>query len=198
MDPQNARSRRTREALLRAAWELVESDGVGKLTMATVAARAGVTRRSVYLHYDSRTSLVIDLFTYANHRAGVEESFRRVWQARDAAAALAEWAAHLGRCHPGLSRFARAVQRATDADPDAAEHWRLVQEDWRRACLRLARRLDDEGMLADGWTVTSVAAMLQALMSYDVLETLVAGNGWSVEEYSHHLASMARSTFLQS
>ena len=38
MDPQNARSRRTREALLRAAWELVESDGVGKLTMATVAA----------------------------------------------------------------------------------------------------------------------------------------------------------------
>ena len=32
MDPQNARSRRTREALLRAAWELVESEGVGKLT----------------------------------------------------------------------------------------------------------------------------------------------------------------------
>lgn len=198
MDPQNARSRRTREALLSAAWELVESDGVGQLTMATVAARAGVTRRSVYLHYDSRTSLVTDLFSYANRRVGVEESFKRVWEAPDAAAALAEWAAHLGRCHPRLARFARAVQRATDEDPDAAEHWRLVQEDWRRACLRLARRLHREGLLADGWTVASASAMLQALMSYDVMETLVSRSGWSADKYSAHLAGLARSGFLRS
>ena len=197
MDPQNARSRRTRDALLQAAWDLVESDGLGHLTMGAVAARAGVSRRSVYLHYDSRTRLVIDLFAYANQRAGLEESFRRVWDAPDARAALAEWAAHVARCHPALARFARAVQRATDEDPDAAEHWRLVQDDWRRACLRLAGRLEEEGVVAEGWTTASVAAMLQALMSYDVLEILLERNGWSVEEYSRHLARTAQSTFLR-
>src|SRR5688572_23279920 len=52
--PANSRSRRTRSALLSAARDLLEEGGAEALTMSSVAERAGVTRRAVYLHFGVR------------------------------------------------------------------------------------------------------------------------------------------------
>ena len=62
MAQQNARSRRTRLALLAAARTLVEREGVPAVTMASVAEHAGVTRRAVYLHFSTRAELVTALY----------------------------------------------------------------------------------------------------------------------------------------
>ena len=195
MQPQNARSRRTRAALLEAAREIVEDHGLPALTMGAVAELAGVTRRSVYLRFESRTHLLTALFDHVNEREDLAGSVRPVRDAPDAAAALQAWAAHVARFHPRIHRIARAVQSMKDTDPDAAEHWRLVQEDWHRLCLDLAGRVHDEGILASGWTVETVGDMLQALMSLDVLETLVGQRGWSADDVASHLARVALSTF---
>ena len=37
--------------------------------------------------------------------------------------------------------------------------------------------------------------MLNALMSFDVLETLVDQRGWSIDDFAAHLARVAQSTF---
>lgn len=195
MQPQNVRSRRTRAALLEAAREIVEERGVPALTMGAVAELAGVTRRSAYLRFESRTHLLTALFDYVNESEDLAASVRPVGDAPDAAAALQAWADHVARFHPRILRIARAVQSMKDTDPDAAEHWRLVQEDWHRLCLRLARRLHGEGAPAPGWTVETMADMLQALMSLDVLETLVYQRGWSVDDFAGHLARVAQSAF---
>ena len=195
MQPQNVRSRRTQAALLEAAREIVEDRGLPALTMGAVAELAGVTRRSVYLRFESRTQLITALFDHVNERDDLASSVRPVHDAPDAAAALQAWAAHVARFHPRILRIARAVQSMKDTDPDAAEHWRLVQEDWHRLCLVLAGRVHDEGILAPGWTVRTMADMLQALMSLDVLETLVGQRGWSADDFASHLARVAQSTF---
>lgn len=54
VEPQNARSRRTREALLRAARALIEEKGFDAVTLAAVARQAGVSPRGLYLHFSSR------------------------------------------------------------------------------------------------------------------------------------------------
>ena len=46
-EPQNARSRRTREALLEAARTLIEEDGFDVMTLEAVATRAGVSPRAL-------------------------------------------------------------------------------------------------------------------------------------------------------
>ena len=181
MQPQNARSRRTRAALLEAAREIIEERGLPGLTMGTVAELAGVTRRSVYLRFESRTHLLTALFDHVNEREDLATSLRPVHDAPDAAAALQAWAAHVARFHP--------------RDPDAAEHWRLVQEDWHRLCRLVASRVHEERALATGWTVETVADMLHALMSFDVLETLIDQRGWSIDDFAAHLARVAESTF---
>jgi AcrR family transcriptional regulator len=91
-EPQNVRSRDTRQALLKAARQIIEQDGYDKLTMATVAARAGVTRRAVYLHFTSRAELVSALYAYLGEAEGLSASLTRVWGSPDALAALDEWA----------------------------------------------------------------------------------------------------------
>src|SRR5204862_2950392 len=68
---QNARSRRTRLALLASARTLVEQEGLSALTMASVAEHAGVTRRSVYLHFATRTELITALYEYVNETTGL-------------------------------------------------------------------------------------------------------------------------------
>ena len=195
MEAQNARSRRTRAALLDAAREIVEERGLPALTMGAVAELAGVTRRSVYLRFESRTHLLTALFDHVNESEDLAASVLPVRNAPDAATAIQAWAAHVARSHPHVLRIARAVQSMKDTDPDATEHWRLVQEDWHRLCRLVARRIDDEKSLASGWTVETMADMLHALMSLDVLEILIDQRGWSSDDVAVHLARVAQSTF---
>lgn len=195
-EPANARSRRTREALLAAARTLIEEHGFPAVTMAQVAERAGVTRRAVYLHFASRTDLLTALFDYVNDAEDLASSTRRVWDAPDAAAALDEWARHLARYHPRLISLARATDHARRSDPDAAAHWDLVRRDWHAHCRRLSEWLDHDGRLAPPWTVDTASDMLWVLMSFDVLEGLVVDRGWSRERYAIHLAALFRATFV--
>ena len=65
--------------------------------MAAIADRAGVTRRSAYLHFASRAEVVDALFAHVAETEGLAESVDRVWAAPDAVAALRE--------SPGVSDF---------------------------------------------------------------------------------------------
>jgi AcrR family transcriptional regulator len=194
--PQNARSRRTRAALLASARELAEREGLPALTMATVAERAGVTRRAVYLHFPSRADLVAALYEYVVETEELDASLKQVWQAPDAVTALDEWAGHLSRCHVALIPFGRAFQRVHGADPDATHSWDLVLRDWQRSCRRLVRWLAKEEQLAPQWTVESAADMLWALMSLDLLERLAVERGWSRKRLAKRLALLYQSTFV--
>ena len=195
-EPRNARSRRTRAALLTATRSLLEEQGAESLTMAAVAERAGVSRRAVYLHFASRTELLTELFGYMSEQEGLAASLQPVWQAPDAAAALEEWARHLARFHPRVLAVARAIQRVRRVDPDAEAHWHLVMADQQACCRRLAAWLARERRLAPPWTVPTAADMLWALMSYELLEDLLIDRGWSPRRYRTHLAALFRSTFL--
>lgn len=196
-EPMNARSRRTRALLLATARTLLEEEGFEALTMTAVAERAGITRRSVYLHFPSRTDLVGALFDHVAETEGLRDSLAAVWAAPTAADALDAWARHLSEYHVKLLAVDRAIARVQRSDPDAAAHRRTVDTDKLRGCRRLARRLHDDGLLADPWTVDSAADMIMALSSSDVVEGLVVDRKWSSRRFCEHLGIVLRSTFLQ-
>jgi AcrR family transcriptional regulator len=184
-------------ALLDAARELIEEGGVEHLTMATAAERAGVSRRAVYLHFTSRADLINGLVDDLKGIGGVEEAQRPVWQAPDAATMLEEWARHIARLVPRVMSVARAIERVSRTDPDAAQHWEGAQRDRHRACLRLMERLDEQQRLAPSWTVETAADMMLAVTSLDVIETLFTGRGWSSDQVAEHLSCLFQATFLR-
>lgn len=194
--PANARSRRTRSAVLTGARRLLEEQGFQGLTMNAVAERAGVTRRAVYLHFGSRADLVSALFDHVAGVEGLERSLARVWDAPDAAAALDEWAAHVARYHPRLLDVDRAVTRESDRDADAAAHRARVMRRKLAGCRRVIGRLEDEGRLADGWTVATAADMLFYLDSGELVGGLLRERRWSRRQFAERYAALLRATFL--
>jgi AcrR family transcriptional regulator len=195
VEPQNARSRRTAAALLRAARELIEQDGFAALTMAAVAERAKVSRRAVYLHFATRTELLAALYRSLGETEDLAGSLQAVWDCPDAVTALTEWAAHIARSHPRILGVIRAVERARYGDPDAAELWQTAQGNWLKGCRRLMRWLADEGRLGPTWTVNTAADMMWALMSIDVLDRLLNERRWSRRRVTEHLANLFQVTF---
>src|ERR687886_1235854 len=193
--PTNARGRRTRAALLAAARSVLEEYGSPQLTMAAVAERAGVTRRAVYLHFDSRSELVGALFDYVAETEGLEASLQRVRPAPDAVAALDAWARHEASYHARILGVARALEHVGRDDPDAAAWRERIARHQLTDCRLLAERLADEYHLAPGWTVDSATDMLWALISTEPLERLLVDRGWPPQQYAERLAQLLRSTF---
>jgi AcrR family transcriptional regulator len=194
-EPQNVRSRGTRQALLKAVRQIIEEDGFDKLTMATVADRAGVTRRAVYLHFRSRAELVSALYEYLGETEGLRVSLSRVWRSADALAALNEWAHHIARTHPRIVAVARAHDQFRRTDADAGRYWQQVMDGWLKGCRRLMSWLDHEGHLGPQWTVGTAADMMYGLMSFDLLERMCEDRRWSRKRYGESLALLFRATF---
>jgi AcrR family transcriptional regulator len=194
--PTNARSRRTRAALLAAARALLEERGPTSLTMGATAERAGVSRRSVYLHFATRADLLVALYDHVYEAEGLGDSIGPVLAAPDPVIALDEFATHLGRLRPRVRAVATAIQRQRRSDPDFAAHWDVVARDQRRICRHLIKALDREGLLADSWTTASATDMLWALMSGELVDNLTIDRGWSINKYVDHMATLMRAVFV--
>jgi AcrR family transcriptional regulator len=192
--PRNVRSRRTRTAILDAAWHLIEDGGAHGLSMSEVARRAGVTRAGAYMHFASRGELLLALFKHANTVLGLADSIRPIREAPDALAALGAWADHLARFHARIHPLLRALDRVRDEDGDAAALWRRVLADGYDGCRGIAARLAAEEHLVPPWDEASAADLLWALMSPEVQERLMGGRGWPPEEAGRRLALLARRT----
>ncbi|GAA3766348.1 TetR/AcrR family transcriptional regulator [Salinactinospora qingdaonensis] len=193
--PTNARRSRTRTALLAATRGLLEERGFEALTMSAVAERAGVTRRSVYLHFASRAELMGALFDHVAETEGLAESLSEVWQAPDAPSALEAWARHLARYHTRVLAVDRAVTRVESNDPDVAAHRQRATAAKHANCRRLAEWLDAEGHLAGPWTVATATDMICALSTSDVVEVLTVEREWSRYSFACHLGEVLRATF---
>lgn len=194
--PRNARSERTRAALLLSARELVEEEGAEALTLTAVAERAGVSPRALYLHFRSRSDLFVALYRHLVESEQLAKSLERVWAAPDSVSAVQEWARHLGRTHPRILGVSIAMDAARRSDPAAAEYWHQVVSGWRGGCRRLAEWLAADGKLAEPWTPASAADMMWALMSWDVLERLTVEARWSRAKYVEHMKQLLRRTFV--
>jgi AcrR family transcriptional regulator len=195
--PANARSRRTRAAVLDAARRLIEDDGFADLTMEAVAVQAGVTRRAVYLHFRSRAELVGALFDHVAGAEGLHRSLQCVWDAPDGARALDEWAGHVARYHPRLLDVDRAVALESRRDPDAAAHRARVMREKLASCRRVIDRLVEEERLAEGWTAATAADMLFHLDSGELVGGLLRERRWSRRQFAERYAALLRGAFLR-
>ncbi|MGH7646993.1 MAG: TetR/AcrR family transcriptional regulator [Gemmatimonadaceae bacterium] len=181
-----------------AARAILEEEGFEALTMSRLAAHAGITRRGVYSHFESRAQVIAELFDYVAASEGLGPSVERVWRAASAPLALHEWARHLAHYHPRVIAVDRAVNRVRHVDADAERHWKRVRKAKLANCRRLAEWLSRERQLAASWTVESATDMLYALISSDVIEALIVDRGWSRLELAAGLSTLLRSTLVRS
>jgi AcrR family transcriptional regulator len=158
----------------------------------TVAQRAGVSRRALYLHFSSRAELLLALHEHIDQELDLEASVQPIHDAPDAVAGLDAFVAHLARYHPRILAIDRALLRAGDADPDVATVIAQGEAMWLEACRGITQRLADEERLAVPWTVDTAADLLWSCMFPETLERLTVRRGWPADRYGELLGVLLR------
>jgi AcrR family transcriptional regulator len=133
-DAANPRVRRTRDRMLEAARELLSEAGPAGLTYSELAARAGVTRQTLYRHWPARSALLVDLILDGPGEQDPAQEYPR--PNGDARSVATAWLASLRAGMRDAARRAAvlAVTAQADTDPDSAQALIRITED-RRAAL---------------------------------------------------------------
>ena len=173
----------TRARILDTAWTLVRQRGVGAVTVADVAAAAGVSRQLVYVHFESRAGLLVAMARRHDVRSGFAG---RVAQAAalppvEALERLLRlWFAYV----PEILPVARALEAAAVNGDEGGVAWRDRMGDLREVFARAVARVEGEGRLAEGWTVPAAADWVWARAQPATFSHLVVDRGWPADAYT--------------
>jgi AcrR family transcriptional regulator len=162
----------TAKRILDAAWACVP--GRPGFSMAEVAAKAGLSRQAVYLHFPSRGALVAAMLEPLAQAKPVPS------EPPSARAALSAFVTGVADEYPKLWPVLQAGG-ALDPGP------RLAQ------CRALVERFREEDALAPHLSAAAAADILFSLTSPALWHELVQTRGWDAARYRSHVAYMAAS-----
>ncbi|MBI4201806.1 MAG: TetR/AcrR family transcriptional regulator [Chloroflexi bacterium] len=162
-----------------------------------IAQRAGVSRQSVYVHFGSRTGLLLGMVQYVDEREHVDEQVQRVFQSPSALQALdAAVSVPAGFC-PVVYPLAKLFMAGRYEDEAIRAAWDDRMQALHRLFRALVEWLDRDGVLSPEGDVDTATDVLWAWVSWQVWEQLVIDQGWSKERYEQYLRMVLRRTFVK-
>jgi AcrR family transcriptional regulator len=187
----------TATRILDVAWDLVAERGAADLTLADVAAAAGVSRQTVYLHFRNRAGLFVAMARRYDEAHGFPERIAATCAlppVERLEGHVRTWLAYVEEILP----VARALEAATATGGDGAAAWQDRMELWWQ-CLRAAvERVADDRRLAEGWTVDTATDWLWAQVHVSRWQQLVVERGWDREQFVDRTVDSLRRDLLSS
>ena len=190
-----SREQSTRDLILDAAARLFAARG-GTVRLEDVAEEAGVSRQAVYLHFGSRTGLLIAMAQHMDSTGALPALLDRVFDASTATEALDAAAALHAEYHPMVYQVARVFMVGRYEDEALQAAWDERMESRRNLYHTVVERLDEEHHLAPAWDIETATDFLLALTSWQLWEQLVIDRGWTTEGYFNHIRSIIRQTLV--
>jgi AcrR family transcriptional regulator len=190
--------RPTREAILEAAVALFLERGIKAedVTVAEIATRAGVARRSVYVHFGSRTGLLVAMVQHVDAEGVLEQLIQRVGDALTSPDALDAVAVLHAEYSPVAYPIARVLMAGRYRDDALGAAWDDRMAARRSLYASVVQRLERDGLLSSDWDVHAATDFVWALTSWQMWEQLVVEQGWSKERYRHVLEDVLRRTLI--
>ena len=172
----------TRARILDTAWKLVRERGAEAVTVADVAAAAGVSRQLVYVHFENRAGLLVAMARRHDVRSGFAGRAAEAGSLPPVEALerlLRLWFAYL----PEILPVARALEAAAISGDEGGVAWRDRMGDLRELFAGAVARVEGAGRLAEGWTVPAATDWVWARAQPSTFAYLVADRGWPAGDY---------------
>ncbi len=166
--------------------------------MGAIARAAGVTRQLLYIRFDGRAELLLELSRQIDAEVRTADRQARVDNAPDARAALIEAVSLQGHIKPRIAGVAAAIDTMRSTDEDAAAAWKEREQARRVRCLAVMQRAADEGALAAPWTVEDAASMMWSATSQRAWTELVVDRGWTTPQWVTRTAALLERALLAS
>jgi AcrR family transcriptional regulator len=185
----------TRRRILDTAWALLEEQGTG-VRIADIAAKAGVSRQAVYLHFGDRTSLFVALGDHVDVSFGRDRLRAHVFGAATGVESLRRWVQTMSWYTAKIDTVSRILELAAESDEALAAVWKDRMTGRRGHVRRIAERIAAEGQLADGWTAEAAADLIFAVTLPGPWRVLTSVVGWSNERYADVITGLLELSLL--
>lgn len=185
------RTRSTREAILAATADLLTERGA-RVTLEEIAERAGVSRQALYLHFGSRTGLMIAAAEHIDELGMLGRLLDDVFEAPTGLDALDAIVALHANYYPVIHQIAAMFMAGKYEDDALRAAWGDRMESRHRLYHEVVERLHRERVLASEWDVESATDILWSITSWELWEQLTLDRGWSEDDYSSHLRAVLR------
>ncbi len=167
----------TRERILSAAWKIAHERGSVQFTLAEVASLAGVSRQALYLHFDNRAGLLVEMARRIDHSSGFVSRIaatRKRPALQGLRQALRLWYEHLSEILP----VARALEAAAITADEGATAYHDRMQAWHETLRICITAVADAGLLRRQWTVDQATDWVWARTQPANYEYLVRQRHW--------------------
>ena len=184
----------TRQTILEAAERLFLQDGYPATTMDAIAAEAGVSLKTAYLPFSTKSGLLRALWDLRLKKDDADapvvqhEWFREVMEEPDPARKLQLNARNSAAAKTRIGGLFRVIRGAAEIDADCGELWRLIQSDFHANQQMIVESIHRGGGLRRGLSVATGTDILWTLNHPDTWTLLASQRGWSPHAYETWLA----------
>lgn len=182
----------TRTKILEATWKLLEEHRGQGASMGQIAREAGISRQAVYLHFASRTELIIATTLYVDEVKGLDARFDRFREAETGIAKLEACIDVWGNYIPEIIGMAKTLLATRETDEATAAAWDEVMGCLRDVCRETIDVLAEEGNLAPEWSRGEATDLFMAMISVNAWEELTVESGWTNAEYVERMKKLLK------
>jgi AcrR family transcriptional regulator len=193
----------TRRKILHAAQELFERQGYSATSMAAVASTAGVSLKTVYLAFETKSGLLRALWHLLlrgerdNAPVAEQSWYRAVLEEPDPERQLRLNMRNSLIVKTRAGRMLDVIHSAASADPEIGSLWARIQTEFHDNQRAIVQSIADKQALAAHLDVAGATDILWAL-NHPNLYTLLAGErAWSPERYEQWLGDLLCSQLLR-
>jgi AcrR family transcriptional regulator len=186
----------TRHRILAATWQLMEQRRGQNVHMGAIAKAAGISRQAVYLHFASRTELMVATMEYVDEVKGLDKRLDRLKTAASAVELLEACVEVWGNYIPEIYGLAKAMLLTRETDEATAKAWNKSMGCLLDACQAAIDALEREGFLAPEWTPPKAAEMFYTMLAIHNWEQLTLERGWSTAQYIDWMKTLSRRAFV--
>ena len=188
----------TRDRILEATVRTLEQSGGRGVRMGDIAKESGISRQAVYLHFASRTDLLVAATRYLDEKLDIDGRLAPSREATSGEERLRLYIECWGNYIPEIYGVGKALMVAQDSDEAAAAAWQNRMLAMRDGCRAAIDALHADGMLAAGWTRPKAIDSLWMMLLVPNWEHLTTECGWSTKQYVRYMKDMARRLFVAS
>jgi len=188
----------TRERILFTTWKLMEHRRGQGVRLEDVARAANVSRQTVYVHFHSRSDLLIATARYLDERLELPQRIQQACAAGNGRmgidAFVAFWASYI----PEIYGLAKALLLARETDDAAAAAWADRMQALYEGCQYVVQTAaNQESVLDSIWTIETAADFFWATLSLSTWEHLTIERGWSQDQYCERIQRIIKRALLR-
>jgi AcrR family transcriptional regulator len=194
----------TRRDILQAAQELFERDGYAATSMGAIASAAGVSLKTVYLAFETKSGVLRALWHLLlrgdrdSVPVGEQRWYREVLEERDPARQVRLNMRNSRTVKVRAGALMEVIQSAASSEHDIGELWARIQTEFHENQRAIVQSLDEKRALRSGLDVATATDVLWALNHPSLYGLLVRERGWTPERYEQWVGDLLCSELLGS